>query len=319
MFAFAVRRIAAAIPVLLFVTFIVFITASAVTDPRDKLATCNTCDESAYERIEELYDLNTPVHIRYLKWLGDVAQGDLGTSTSQTDRPVSEIFWERGRNTIYLAGPAFVLLVILGASTGVYSALRQYSFGDFAVTTMSYMGLAMPTFFFGLVLQVFFAIWLPKWTGWKPFWSSGMHIESFGQYLSSVTLPVITLLLVLLAGDSRFIRAAVLDIKSADYVRTARAKGVSERKVVTRHIFRNALIPAVTVWSLNFAALLGGSLITETVFAWPGFGRLIIEGIGEGDLDVVMAVTVGIACLVLFGNLMADLLYGKLDPRVRYE
>lgn len=319
MFAFAVRRIAAAIPVILFVTFVVFLAVSKVSDPTDKLRANPNLDQSAYDRIIDLYDLNTPPPVRYLKWLGDVAQGDLGISTSQGERPVSEIFWGRAWNTMLLAMPAFVLLVILGTFTGVYSALRQYSVGDFAVTTMSYLGLAMPTFFFGLVLQVVFAIWIPKWLGWKFFWTSGMHTESVTQYIASVTLPVITLLLVLLAGDSRFIRAAVLDIKSADYIRTARAKGVSERKVISRHIFRNALIPAVTIWSLDFAALFGGSLITETVFSWPGFGRLIIDAIGAADLDVVMAVTVAIALLVLFGNLLADLLYGVVDPRVRYE
>lgn len=319
MFAFAVRRIAAAIPVLLFVTFVVFLAVSQVSDPTDKLRANPNIDQSAYDHIIELYDLDTPPPVRYLKWLGDVATGDLGTSLSQGEIPVSEVFYDRGLNTIALAVPAFILLVILGTLTGVYSALRQYSVGDFAVTGMSYLGLAMPTFFFGLVLQVFFAIWIPDWIGWKFFWTQGMHTESFTQYIASVTLPVITLLLVLLAGDSRFIRAAVLDIKSADYIRTARAKGVPERKVISRHIFRNALIPAVTVWSLDFAALFGGSLITETVFSWPGFGRLIIDAINAADLDVVMAVTVAIATLVLIGNLLADLLYGVVDPRVRYE
>lgn len=296
-----------------------FIAASAVTDPRDNLRANPNLDQSAYDRIIELYELDKNPVERYVGWVGDIAQGDLGVSLSQGERPVSEIFWERGRNTLILALPAFFVLTILGTIAGVYSALRQYSPGDYAVTTVSYLGLAMPTFFFGLLLQVVFAIWFPRWTGWKPFWSSGMHLESFGQYLSSVTLPVMTLLLILLAGDSRFIRAAVLDIKSADYVRTARAKGVSERKVVTRHVFRNALIPAVTIWSLNAAALFGGSLITETVFSWPGFGRLIIDAIFAADLDVVMAITLAIAVIVVLMNLMADLLYGVLDPRVRYD
>lgn len=320
MFAFAFRRLLASIPVLLVATFGVYMAASAVVDPTDRLATCSTCDQSAYDRLIELYELDKPPIERYFSWLTDfVVHQDMGISVSQGHEPVSAIFWDRLVNTLYMAVPAFILLAILGVVFGTYSALRQYSKGDYAVTTMSYIGLAMPTFFFGLVLQVIFAIWLPQWTGWKPFWSSGMHTESFLQYLSSVTLPVITLLLVLLAGDSRFIRAAVLDIKAADYVRTARAKGLSERQVVVRHILRNAMIPAVTLWSLDAAALFGGSLITETVFSWPGLARLLIDGIFASDLDVVMAVTMGIALLVVAMNLVADILYGYLDPRVRYD
>ncbi len=319
MFAFAFRRLLASIPILLVSTFGVFWAASTVVDPRDKLALCNTCDQSAYDRIIDLYELDKSIPERYVSWLGDFVTGDMGSALSQGERPVSELFGERVLNTLLMAAPAFFFLMLLGVAAGVYSALRQYSIGDYAVTTMSYFGLAMPTFFFGLLLQVVFAIWLPRWTGWKPFWSSGMHTESIGQYISSVTLPVITLLLVLLAGDSRFIRAAVLDIKAADYVRTARAKGLNERTVVRRHILRNAMIPAVTVWSLNAGALFGGSLITETVFSWPGLGRLLIDGIFAADLDVVMAVTVAIALLVVVMNLLADIAYGYLDPRVRYD
>ncbi|MEM7342364.1 MAG: ABC transporter permease [Actinomycetota bacterium] len=308
-----------AIPTLLFITFVVFIAASQVTDPRDRLRGNANIDQSAYDRITELYDLDRAPVERYALWVADVAQGDLGVALSHGEVPVSEVFWDRLGNTMLLTGPAFILLTIIGAVAGVYSALRQYSFGDYFTTTIAYFGLAMPTFFFGLLLQVVFAIWLPNLTGFKPFWSSGMHLDSFGQYLSSVTLPVATLILILLAADSRFIRASVLDLKSADYVRTARAKGLSERNVVRRHIFRNALIPAVTIWSINAGLLFGGALITETVFSWPGLGRLIIDAMFAADLDVVMAVTVSIAVIVVLMNLLADLLYGLLDPRVRYD
>ncbi len=308
-----------AIPVLLIATFITFWAAAEVTNPLDALATCATCDQSAYDRLIDLYELDKSVPERYVSWLGDFVSGDMGQATSQGERPVSEIFWERGLNTLYLAGPAFILLTILGTFAGVYSALRQYSAGDYAITGISYLGLAMPTFFFGLLLQVVFAIWVPKYLGFKPFWSSGMHTESPLQLLRSLVLPVTTLMFVLLAGDSRFIRAAVLDIKSADYIRTARAKGVSERKVITKHLFRNAMIPAITLWSLNAAALFGGSLITETIFSWPGFGRLLIDATFAGDLDLTMAIVFAITTLVVLFNLLADLLYGLVDPRIRYD
>jgi peptide/nickel transport system permease protein len=319
MFAYAIRRILSAIPTLIFITFVVFVAVSSVTDPTDRLRANPNLDQSAYDHIIELYELDKNPVQRYVGWGTDFVTGDLGVSLSHGEVPVTDIYFERVRNTLLLTGPAFLVLTIIGTLAGVFSALKQYSFGDYLTTSVAYLGLAMPTFFFGLLLQVVFAIWIPRWLGIKPFWSSGMHLDSFGQYLSSVTLPVATLLLILLAGDSRFIRAAVLDIKNADYVRTARAKGLSERKVITRHIFRNALIPAVTIWSLNAAALMGGALITETVFSWPGFGRLIIDAMFAADLDVVMAVTVTIALAVVFMNLAADLLYGVLDPRVRHD
>ncbi len=319
MFIFALRRLFAAIPVFLVATFAIFWGTSEIVDPTDRLATCQTCSQAAYDRIIDLYELDKNVPLRYASWLGDFVTGDMGAATSQGERPVSEIFWERGRNTMLLALPAFFLLMGLGAATGIYSALRQYSKGDYAITSISYLGLAMPTFFFGLLLQVVFAIWVPKYLGVKPFWASGMHLESPLQFIRSVTLPVITLMFVLLAGDSRFIRASVLDIKSADYIRTARAKGVSERKVISKHLFRNAMIPAVTVWSLDAAALFGGSLITETIFSWPGFGRLAIEALQAGDLDLLMSISFAIIVLVIMFNLLADILYGVIDPRIRYD
>lgn len=319
MFVFAIRRALVAIPILLCATFFTFWGTSIVTNPLDRLATCQDCSPAAYDRIIELYELDKPIPARYASWLGDFATGDMGSATSQGERPVSEVFWERGRNTLLLALPAFILLTVLGTLTGVYAALRQYSLGDYAVTSVSYLGLSMPTFFFGLLLQVVFAIWVPQWFGFKPFFSSGMRLDSPLLFLQSVTLPVITLMFVLLAGDSRFIRAAVLDLKSADFIRTARAKGLSERKVITKHLFRNAMIPAVTLWSLNAAALFGGSLITETIFSWPGFGRLLIDAVFAADLDLTMAIVFAIAVLVVTFNLVADILYGVLDPRIRYD
>lgn len=319
MFVFAVRRLLLAIPILLITTFLTYAGASWAYNPLDRLATCTLCDESAEQRLIDLYDLDKPVPVRYANWLGDFVTGDMGEATSQGERPVSEVFFERGRNTLLLALPAFVLISVLGAATGVYAALKQYSFGDYVITSISYLGLAMPTFFFGLLLQVLFTIWVPQWFGFKPFWVFGMHLESPLQFLRSVTLPVLTLMFVLLAGDSRFIRAAVLDLKSADFIRTARAKGVSERKVITKHLFRNAMIPVVTLWSLNAAALMGGSLITETIFSWPGYGRLLIQAINASDLDLLMSIVLAITVLVILMNLLADILYGVLDPRIRYD
>lgn len=300
---------------------IVFVAVAVANgDPRAELrVNCPNCDQSAYDRLEQLYDLDKPIPLRYASWAGDViVDQDLGTSTSQGERPVNEIFWERFRNTMLLAVPSFFLMAILAMLLSVYQALRQYSAGDYLLTGFTYFGLSMPTFFFGLVLQAIVIAVNNQW-GLKPFWTQGLHLESFGQFLASVTLPVLTLILIFVAGESRFGRTAMLEVKNSDYVRTARAKGLSERRVVFRHMLRNALIPLVTLWAIDFGALLGGAVITESIFSWPGLGRLLLDGIFAGDLDVVMAVVATLALLAVLFNLLADLLYGVLDPRIRLD
>lgn len=320
MFAYSLRRLFQAIPILLLSTAIVFVSVTVANgDPRAALrASCATCDESAYDRLEELYDLDKPIPQRYLSWLGDTVTGDFGTSTSQGERPVNEIFWERFRNTMLLAIPSFFLMAFFALLLSVYQALRQYSAGDYMLTGLTYFGLSMPTFFFGLVLQSVVIAVNNAW-GFKPFWTQGLHLESVPQFLASVTLPVFTLILILVASESRFGRTAMLEIKNSDYIRTARAKGLSERKVVFRHMLRNAMIPLVTLWALDFGGLLGGAVITESIFSWPGLGRLLLDGIFAGDLDIVMIVVTTLAVLTVVFNLLADLLYGVLDPRIRLD
>lgn len=320
MLAYSLRRLLSAIPVLLIGTFIIFAIVSTIRDPVAELRqSCPTCDEGAYARLIDLYDLDQPIPQRYVSWLGDTLQGDLGTSTLQGERPVSEIFWERARNTMMLAIPALLLTEFIAVSIAVYSAVRQYSLGDYLTTGFSYLGLAMPTFFFGLLLQVFWGIWFQDWTGLKPFWTSGLHDENFRELLSSITLPVLTLSMVTIAADARFGRAAMLEIRNSDFIRTARAKGVPERTVVLKHMLRNALIPIVTVMALTFSGLLGGAVITESIFSWPGLGRMLLGSIFAGDTDAVMAVMVFLAVLAIGFNLLADLIYGWLDPRIRYD
>jgi peptide/nickel transport system permease protein len=316
---YAVRRLLFAVPIVLLSTMITFWAVSVSSDPLAQLATCPTCGEGAYQRLIDLYELDKPIPQRYLGWLGDAVTGDLGVATSQGERPVADIFWERFGNTLRLAVPSFVMVAVVALFLSVYSALRQYTVGDYVVTGFSYFGLAMPTFFFGLVLQQFWGIWFPDWTGWKPFYVTGMRTDTWGEYLSSVTLPAITLTLVLVAGESRFGRAAMLEIKNSDYVRTARAKGLSERVVVFKHMLRNAMIPIVTVWALDASALLGGSVVTESIFAWPGLGRMLLDGIFAQDLDMTMAVVSSLAIIAVVFNLLADLLYGVLDPRIRRD
>ncbi|MDY7100378.1 MAG: ABC transporter permease [Actinomycetota bacterium] len=318
MFAYAVRRLLSTIPLLALGTFIVFWGVSAIGDPLARLATCTTCDESAYQRLIDLYELDKSVPERYVSWIGDVLTGDFGTSTSLGESPVSGIIWDRFGNTLLLAVPAFLLIAVLAISISVFSAIRQYSLGDYAITGLSFLGISMPTFFVAILLQVFWGQYFPDWTGMKPFFVHGKHDDTLLELLGSMTLPVITLMAVVTATESRFGRSSMLEVINADYIRTARAKGLSERRVVFRHALRNALIPLVTIWALDFAALLSGSVVTETVFSWPGLGPLLVSSIEAQDLDLIMAIVLLIAVLVVMFNLIADLLYGVLDPRIRY-
>lgn len=309
-----------AIPVILFSTFVMFWLVSSLNDPLAELRiNCPQCDQSAYNRLIDLYNLDQPIIPRYFSWLGGALTGDLGAATSLGEQPVGPIFWERAKNTAMLAFPATIIVIVFSTILSIYSALRQYSLGDYAVTGFTYLGLAMPTFFFGLLLQVFWGVWFQDWTGLKPFWTGGLHTESVGQLLSSITLPIVTLVIISLAADTRFGRTAVLETRNADFIRTARAKGVPERTIITKHMLRAALIPMVTVWAITFGTLLGGTLITETVFSWPGLGRLLVfNGIYEADVNVLMAVILFIGVLSVLVNLLADLAYGWLDPRIRY-
>lgn len=319
MLTFAVRRILLAIPVILGATMICYVAVSLSGNPLSQLATCTNCNEQARQAIIDEYDLDQSIPERYITWLGNALQGDLGEATSQGDQPVSELLPERAVNTLYLAVPAFFLTAATAMILAIWSALRQYKIDDYAITTFSYLGLAMPTFFFGIVLQQFWGIWVPEWFGIKPFNVQGFSTESFGEYLRYATLPIITLAIISIAGESRFGRAAILDLKNSDFIRTARAKGAKESVVVRRHLLRNAMIPIATIWALDAAALMGGAVVTESIFSWPGLGRMLIDGIFEYDLDMVMGVVVLLSIFVVVFNLIADLAYGWLDPRIRYD
>ncbi len=325
MFAYAARRILATIPLLIVATLGLFALESSVRDPVAELrVSCPRCDQVAFDRLIDLYDLDKPVldlsnpaESRYVAWLGNVITGDFGSSTSQGENPVSDTVFTRAKNTMILAIPAFFVIASLATFLGVFSAVRQYSKTDYAITGLSFLGIAMPTFFFGLFLQVFWGIWFHDWFGMRPFFTSQMHDDSFVDLLKSITLPIVTLTLVVVATESRFIRASMLEVVHSDYIRTARAKGLSERKVIFKHALRNAMIPVVTIWALDFSALLGGSVVTESIFSWPGLGPLLLTAIFAADVNMVMAIILLISVLAIGFNLIADLLYGVLDPRIR--
>jgi len=241
---------------------------------------------------------------------------------------VRDIIADRVLATLRLMMTSLGLAVIIGIPLGVFQALRQYSFFDQAGTTFSFITFSMPIFVLAITLQLLLAVYLEKWTGVKFFWTSGMNDSNYGALsiggrigdtLSHLFLPAISIALISVAGYSRYQRAAMLDVLHSDYLRTAKAKGLSRRTVIVKHALRNALIPIVTLVSLDVAAVLGGAVITESIFGWPGIGRKYIEAIRTNDDPVVMAVVMAIGLMTVVMNLFADIASGFLDPRVRYD
>jgi peptide/nickel transport system permease protein len=320
-FAYVTRRVLTTIPLLIVGTFIIYTFTALSSDPLAALRTCQNCGPEAFERIIDEYDLDQPIPVRYVNWIVNAAQGDMGPARSVGNQPTFEVVMERAGNTARLALPAFVIIATLAVALGVFSAVRQYSKLDYAVTGFSFLGISLPTFVFGLLLQAL-AIWLLRNTGMRPFYTQGIRTAAEHGWLDVIrshTLPILTLVLVITASESRFQRASMLEVINSDYIRTARAKGLPPRTVIFKHGLRNAMIPLVTIWAIDFAALLGGSVVTESIFSWPGLGPLLIRAISLQDLNLTMGVIMFTGILVVMFNLFADLLYGVLDPRIRYE
>jgi peptide/nickel transport system permease protein len=318
LFAYSVRRILTTIPLLLAALYLVYVGVSYTTDPLAQFYLCLPRCQDGYDRIVDAYNLDQNLWVRPFSWAADAITGDFGDS-NVAGAPVSTVLWERGINTAMIAIPAFLISAVLALLLSVYSARRQYSFGDYTLTGLAFIGLAFPSFVLGLLLQVVFAVKLPEWTGRKIFYTGGKRDDNWAELFGTMTLPIATLSILFVAADSRFGRAAMLEVINTDYIRTARAKGLSERRVIWRHALRNALIPLVTLWALNFSALLGGSVITESVFSWPGLGQIFLPALERPDLDLLMGIVIFTAILTIAFNLIADLLYGVLDPRIRYD
>lgn len=318
MLTYVVRRVLTTIPLLIGALYLVHVGVSATSDPLASLRLCLPRCQEGYDRVVEIYELDRSIWVRPFAWFGDAVQGEFGKSEALGE-PVGKVLLDRGLNTAMVAIPAFLISALLAVFLSVYSARRQYSKTDYALTGFSFLGLALPTFFVGLVLQVFWGVWFPQLTGWKPFYTGSMRTDSALELLQSITLPVLTLVIVSVAAESRFGRANMLEIVTSDYIRTARAKGLSERQVIWKHALRNAMIPLVTLWALDFAALLGGSVITETIFSWPGLGPAFIIALTKPDLDLVMGITMLAATIAIVFNLIADVMYGWLDPRIRLD
>ena len=315
---YLLRRLLIAIPSILGISVILFtVLALAPGDPFEELATNPNVPAEVREMLRQKFGLDDPVAVRYFRWLAAMAQGNFGFSfASRID--VGTLIMQRLPTTLLIIGLAQLLALIIAIPIGVYAATRPYSIFDQIASTFAFVGFSLPPFFTGLLLILVFSIqfdWLPfvyradiDATGWRWFW----------EHVRQAIMPVSVLALFLAASLTRYVRSSVLDVIRLDYVTTARAKGLGERVVITKHVVRNALIPVVTLVFLQLPALFGGAIVTEQIFRIPGIGSLLISAILANDTPVVMAVTFVSAILVVLFNLIADILYGWLDPRISY-
>jgi peptide/nickel transport system permease protein len=322
MLTYIVRRILYSIPVLFFSTFFSFLFVSYAGNPLALLKANPRIPPSTYAHLRIQYHLNEPVVLRYFYWLRDVFAHAFGKSLV-TLQPIWPQLTRTIGHTAQFIIIAEVLALVLGVAVGIYSAIRQYSVFDYTFTTVSFLGFAMPTFWLALLLQIGFTD-ISNDYGVRIFYTSGLNSIPGGpawswDRLQHLALPVLTILIISFALYSRYMRASMLDVLNSDYVRTARAKGVSEWKVIMRHVFRNALIPLTTVAALNFGALIGGALVTETVFSLDGVGFWFVQALQQLDLYEMMAYIFITAVAVVVFNLIADILYGFLDPRIRFD
>lgn len=258
--------------------------------------------------------LDRPIHIQYIEWLGRMVQGDFG-NTFKANRPVNQIIFPTLKNTVILMTTSWLLSLVVAIPWGVYNSTRQYGISDNIAAIIGYAGFAMPAFWFGIILQLTFALKLNLFP-LSDMYSYG-QVGNVADLVQHMILPVTVLVVINLASYLRFSRASMLDVLGQDYVRTARAKGVPERKVVYKHALRNALIPIITVIGLDLPTIVAGATLTETVFNWPGMGRLFVEMAFAREYSVLMAITMIITVVVILGNLLADILYALVDPRVR--
>jgi peptide/nickel transport system permease protein len=313
------RRVLISIPALLGISLVLFtVLAMAPGDPFEELATNPNVPAEVRANLRTQFGLDDPIPVRYVRWVAAMVKGDWGFSfTSRVN--VSTLIMQRLPTTLFVLGTAQLLALLVALPVGIYSAVRPYSIFDQIVTTFAFIGFSLPTFFTGLLFILFFSIyldWLPfiyradlAATGWRWVW----------EMARQAIMPITVLGLFQGAYMTRFVRSAVLEVIKLDYVNTARSKGLSERMTIIKHVVRNALIPVVTLLALQIPGIFTGAVITEQIFRVPGIGSLLISAILSNDTPVVMSITFVFSALVVLFNLIADLVYGWLDPRISYR
>jgi peptide/nickel transport system permease protein len=317
--SYILRRLLIAVPSLLGISVVLFtVLALAPGDPFGELTLNPNVPPEVREQLRKSFGLDDPGWQRYFRWLAAMLRGDWGYSfISRVD--VDTLIWQRVPVTLAVIGASQLLALAIALPVGILSAARPYSWFDRIASTLAFIGFSLPTFFTGILLILLFSIkldWLPfvyradiSATGWQWWW----------EHIRQAIMPVTVLGLFQGASWTRYVRSAMLDVIRLDYVTTARSKGLAERVILLKHVVRNALIPVVTLIALQLPAVFGGAIVTEQIFRIPGIGSLLIDAILRNDTPVVMAVTFVFSCLVILFNLIADLLYGWLDPRISYR
>ncbi|ACB50342.1 permease protein of ABC transporter [Crocosphaera subtropica ATCC 51142] len=315
---YLIKRLLIAVPTLIAISLVLFtILALAPGDPLGEFASNPSITEEVRENIRKTLGLDQPIHIRYIKWFFAFIRGDLGYSFTSRS-PVLNLILQRLPTTLWVVGTAYIFSVLIAFPLGVLSAIKRYSWLDQIVTTFAFLGYSLPTFLTGLLLIVIFSVQLK----WFPFiYNSTLKVTNFSTFVEQVKqsiMPIAVLALYQSAVLMRFIRSAILDELTHDYVRTAQAKGLNNWAILKNHIVRNALIPVVTLIALDIPTIFTGALVTEQIFRVPGIGALLIDSIYRSDTPVIMGITFIYGILIVIFNLIADLTYGFLDPRVKY-
>jgi peptide/nickel transport system permease protein len=325
MVVFAVRRLLYSVPVLLAASVLIFVSVTAIGNPLAQLRQNPQISEVTLKRIAARKHLDDPIYVQYGYWMKDAVVNQFGTPLLQPGTRIADDLKRVMPHTLQLILLSEFFSLLFGVSIGVYAAIRQYSPFDYAATALSFIGFALPVFWLALMLQMLFTNVFIKWDV-RIFYTSGLSSTDAGSgvhfwvdRLQHLALPAMTLSCVTIALYSRYMRTAMLEVINSDYIRTARAKGLWERVVVSRHALRNALIPLVTVSALNVGALLGGAVITETIFQIDGMGPYLLNNLLSQDAYPVMAWLMIAATFVIAFNLIADLIYAYIDPRIRYE
>ena len=341
---YIIQRLLQAIPLLFIISVILFVLMMNMGDPIASMGGRRVTRSSDRERLRRQLGLDRPIYVQYMYWLigndwtkidvdGDgvaettgkrrgVLRGDFGTSLVNRGKPVTKVIGERLPNTLLLMLVSEAVIIVGALLVGVYSALRQYSKMDHIVTGLSFVGYSMPIFFIALLLMYIFAVLFKRW-GLPYLPTVGMFDPTQGKTVSQVAwhmvLPVLSISIISLAAYSRYVRSTMLEVNNQDYIRTAKAKGLPRRDIVYIHALKNAALPLVTIIGLDLGLLLAGAVVTERIFAWPGMGRLFLDHVSRGDTPVVMGILMMVAVAVIVFQIITDIVYAWLDPRIRYE
>ncbi|MFW5941814.1 MAG: ABC transporter permease [Chloroflexota bacterium] len=341
---YIVRRLLQGIPLLFIISIILFLLMLNMGDPLATMGGRRATRPADRERLTRQLGLDQPVYMQYVYWLvgndwtmfdadGDgvaerpgtrkgILRGDFGDSLVNRGRPALEVIWDRVPNTLILMVAAEVVIIIFALAIGIFSALRQYSLADHVITTLTFIGYSMPIFFIALMSMYIFSVNFRRW-GLPHLPTVGMFDPQVGktpgQVALHLVLPVMSIAVISTAAYSRYIRSTMLEVMNEDYIRTARAKGLRKAYVIGVHALKNASLPIVTVIGLDLPLLLGGAVVTERIFAWPGMGRLFLDHVSRSDVPVVMGILMLISVAVIFFQILTDIVYAWLDPRIRYE